>query len=123
MTTVDAQRNAGTSEVAKLNVDGDDVSFEDLKQGLADDTLVLVDVREPHEFAAGHIPGATLVPLSSFDPAELPRGKPIVFSCQTGKRSLTALRTAREAGVGEAVGHFAPGYAGWRAAGEDVSLE
>lgn len=109
--------------MASLNVAGDEVSLEDLKQGLASDTLTLVDVREAHEFAAGHIPGAVLVPLSEFDPAALPQGKPIVFSCQTGRRSLAALRAAREAGRDEAVGHFAPGYAGWRSAGEDVSLD
>ncbi len=41
----------------------EDVSLKDLKAGLADGSIVLVDVREPHEFAAGHIPGASLNPL------------------------------------------------------------
>lgn len=102
-----------------------DVPLDELKRGLEEGTLVLVDVREPHEYAAGHIPGAVLAPLSSADPATVPReeGKKIVFSCQSGKRSLAALRRAREAGRDDVTGHFAPGFAGWRAAGEDVAFD
>ncbi len=65
----------------------EDVSLKDLKAGLADGSIVLVDVREPHEFAAGHIPGSSLNPLQSFDPDALPPaepGKRIVFSCRSG---------------------------------------
>ncbi len=103
----------------------DDISLEELKQGLENGALVLVDVREEHEFAIGHIPGAVLMPLSRFNPDELPReeGKRLVFSCQTGRRSLTALRQAREAGRDDVAGHFAAGFSGWRAAGEDVAFD
>jgi rhodanese-related sulfurtransferase len=102
-----------------------DVSIEDLAQGLDDGTLVVVDVREPHEFAGGHIPGAVLAPLSSFDPQDLPHaaGKQLVFSCQSGKRSLMALRIAEQAGRDDLAGHFAGGFAGWRAAGGDVAFD
>jgi 3-mercaptopyruvate sulfurtransferase SseA len=41
----------------------DVVTRDEVKAGLADGSIALVDVREPHEFAAGHIPGATLLPL------------------------------------------------------------
>lgn len=41
-----------------------DLDRETIKRGLADGSVVLVDVREPHEFAAGHIPGAVSLPLS-----------------------------------------------------------
>src|ERR1700678_2289428 len=80
---------------------GEDVSLQDLKTGLADGSIVLVDVREPHEFAAGHIPGSSLNPLQSFDPDALPPaevGKRIVFSCRSGRRSITALGLAQAAG-------------------------
>ena len=42
---------------------------------------VLVDVREPPEYAAGHLPGAKLVPLSRFDPRQVPvePGRHLVF--------------------------------------------
>ena len=77
----------------------EDVSLKDLKEGLADGSIVLVDVREPHEYAAGHIPGSTLNPLQSFDTDALPApqpGKRIVFSCRSGRRSITALGLAQQ---------------------------
>src|SRR5215212_6320537 len=49
-----------------------DLDRETVKRGLADSSLLLVDVREPNEFAAGHIPGSVSHPLSTFDPMALP---------------------------------------------------
>lgn len=79
--------------------------------------IILIDVREPAEFAAERIHGAMLFPLSTFDPAMLPQGgsRPIVFHCGSGKRSLDALRRCAAAGV-EARGHIAGGIAAWKAA-------
>ena len=71
-----------------------DLDRETIKEGLREGAFVLVDVREPHEFAAGHIPGAVSHPLSSFDPSVLPEGKRIVFSCAAGVRSARALEFA-----------------------------
>jgi len=101
------------------------VSLDELAQGLEDGTILLVDVREPHEYAAGHIPGAVLMPLSTFDPADLPaaEGKQIVFACQAGKRSMAALQQARLAGSANVAGHYPGGFAGWRAAGGDVAFD
>ena len=45
-----------------------DLDRQAVKAGLQDGSIVLVDVREPHEFAAGHIPGSVSMPLSVFDP-------------------------------------------------------
>ena len=45
-----------------------DFTLDEVKDGLASRSILLVDVREPHEFALAHIPGAVNVPLSTFDP-------------------------------------------------------
>jgi rhodanese-related sulfurtransferase len=96
-----------------------DLDRQDVKQGLADGSIVLVDVREPHEFAAGHIPGAVLNPLSAFDPSALPTSKRIVFSCAAGVRSLRAIEFAQAAGR-DIREHYKGGFKDWAAAGEPI---
>ena len=101
----------------------ENVGREELKRGLSDGSIRLVDVREPNEFADGHIPGALLNPLQSFDPAALPPaqdGKRVVLSCRSGKRSLIALERAREAGRTDITSHYAGGMLDWNAAGEPI---
>ena len=54
---------------------------------------VLIDVREPFEHRDEHIPGAHLVALSAFDPAEVARlagDRTPIFQCRSGKRSADA---------------------------------
>jgi adenylyltransferase/sulfurtransferase len=66
------------------------------------DDFLLIDVREPAEYAQSAIPGAVLVPLGTvFDGsalADLPRDREIVVHCQVGGRSLTAAQILRGAG-------------------------
>jgi rhodanese-related sulfurtransferase len=100
------------------------VTRDELKKGLADGSITLFDVREPHEFAAGHIPGATSLPLSRFDPTRLPRdgGKRIVFSCRSGHRTLQAIEMARLGGRMDACAHYAGSMIDWVGAGENVEV-
>jgi len=101
----------------------EDVSLKDLKEGLADGSIVLVDVREPNEYAAGHIPGSSLNPLQSFNVDALPApqsGRRIVFSCRSGRRSITALGLAQQAGRDDIRAHYPGGILGWTGAGEPV---
>jgi rhodanese-related sulfurtransferase len=97
-----------------------DLDREAIKQGLREGSMLLVDVREPHEFAAGHIPGAVSHPLSSFDPSSLPEGKRIVFSCAAGVRSVRALEFAQAAGRSDLREHYKGGFKDWASAGEPV---
>lgn len=92
------------------------ISYDDLRAGLAAGDCTLIDVREPGEFAGGHVAGASNMPLSRFDAAALPREKKVVLICLSGMRSGRALRQAQAAGLTD-VRHFAGGVSGWRAAG------
>jgi len=59
-----------------------------------------VDVREPHEFNAGHIREMNNVPLSQLENNYelIPKDKTIVIICQSGKRSLQAAKTLKDLG-------------------------
>lgn len=64
------------------------VSVAELRKNL--DKTVLLDAREPAEFAVSHIPGARFVGFKNFDPAtveHLPKDAPIVLYCSVGYRS------------------------------------
>ena len=98
-----------------------DLDIDAVKAGLADDSILIVDVREPHEYAAGHIPGSVSRPLSQFDPVDLPNepGKRIVLSCAAGVRSLRALEFAQAAGL-DIDSHYIGGFKDWAMRGEPV---
>ena len=96
------------------------IGDEEFAQAVNDRRCDVIDVREPHEFASGHIPNSMNLPLSTFDPQQLPSGKPLVLICQSGKRSLHALGQARAAGRDD-VRHYAGGVTGWRAQGGELS--
>ena len=98
-----------------------DYSLDEVKRGLAEDSILLVDVREPHEFAAGHIPGAVNLPLSSFDPASIAAkpGQEVVFSCRSGVRTLRAIGASLEAGFPYEA-HYPGSMLEWVQAGEEI---
>jgi len=83
--------------------------------------VVLVDVREPHEFAMERIDGATLVPLSSFNPNAVPNpdGKRLLLMCASGVRCGMASELMIRAGCGD-IYRLAGGIMGWKAAGGPV---
>jgi rhodanese-related sulfurtransferase/predicted transcriptional regulator len=67
-----------------LGEDVETISREDLRERLARGEVVLVDVRPPEEFAAGHIEGARSIPLAELERrlAELPPDREIVAYCR-----------------------------------------
>lgn len=77
---------------------------------------VVVDVREPDEHAREHIEGTTLMPLSRFDPAGLPKGGTVVLHCRSGTRSQEAAQKALAAGCA-GVCYLEGGLSAWRQAG------
>jgi rhodanese-related sulfurtransferase len=95
-----------------------DLTPEEVSRGLAEGRMVLVDVREPNETALERFPGAVIVPLSAFDPADIPEpdGREVVFACRSGRRSVTASLVAQEQGFAYG-SHLAGGILAWKAAG------
>jgi len=95
-----------------------DLTPEDVARGMAEDRMVLVDVREPNETALERYPGSVIVPLSTFDPAQIPdpQGREVVFACRSGRRSVTASQAAQAAGL-KYDAHLAGGILAWKAAG------
>ncbi len=87
-----------------------------LKQWLDQQSVTLIDVREPAEFAGEHIPGATLVPLSRFDPQKIPQDDRLVLYCRSGNRSAIAAQKLFDAGF-EQVTHLSCGIGAWKEAG------
>lgn len=89
---------------------------------LRDGSALLVDVREPDEFASGHIAGAINMPLSVFSPGNIPdaAGKTVVLQCAGGKRSGMALDKCASAQAAVDT-HLAGGIGAWKAAGLPVT--
>lgn len=104
-----------TTTTQKLGEELQVISPTDLKNELEKQTVVLVDVREPSEHAREHIPGAILVPLSTFDPQKLPelRNKQLVLSCQSGNRSSQAGQKLLASGM-KNVMHLQGGLNAWK---------
>lgn len=78
----------------------------------------VVDVRDPHEWAGGHIAGARLLPLAqlrSGGKGALPHDG-VVFICAAGVRSEAAARLAVSLGL-RRVFHVSGGTRGWQKAG------
>jgi rhodanese-related sulfurtransferase len=94
------------------------LSPDEVSRGVRDGTMLLVDVREPNETAVESYPDAVVVPLSSFDPAQIPdpEGKRVVFACRSGKRSVTASLAAQDSGY-PYDSHLAGGIIAWKASG------
>jgi rhodanese-related sulfurtransferase len=95
-----------------------DLSPEEVARGLTEGKMLLVDVREPNEIAVERYPDAVVVPLSSFDPAQIPdpQGREVVFACRSGRRSVTASQAAQAKGLPYDA-HLAGGILAWKAAG------
>jgi hydroxyacylglutathione hydrolase len=83
--------------------------------------LVVLDVRRPDEYAAGHLPGSLNIPLGHLVErlGELPSGRDVLVHCAGGVRSPIAA-SLLSGHAGRAVVDMRDGFDGWRAAGLPV---
>lgn len=82
------------------------------------DGALMLDVREPSEWASGHIPDATLIPLGQLEArvAEVPTDRIVVVVCRSGNRSAQGRDILLQAGRAT-VTSMAGGMNDWTAAG------
>lgn len=88
---------------------------------LAEDGAVLLDVREPDEWAAGHAAQARHVPLGDLDADPFVGGPLVVAICRSGNRSGKAALRLRDAGVD--VRNMTGGMQAWQADGLPVTRD
>lgn len=91
------------------------IQNEELEQKLDDPNIQIIDVREPAEFAFGHIPGAQSIPLGELEERieEIDPGKEVYVVCQTGNRSDLACQILSDKGL-KNVSNVTPGMSGWK---------
>jgi len=104
------------SKLFGLPVPNIDAAAVQAKLGEKPKPLVL-DVREPSEYAAGHIAGSTLMPLPQLSSrmSELPKDREIICVCASGSRSGSAARRLMSNGC--IVLNLSGGMSGWQHAG------
>ena len=77
---------------------------------------LLIDVRQPDEYTAAHIPGALFLPLMQLEAKlfELPVDRDLIFYCRSGGRSAAAAALAEDAEISEkTIYNLAGGIMGW----------
>jgi rhodanese-related sulfurtransferase len=112
-----APQTAAAAQLAPLPVE---VSVKEAAS-LRDQGAFVLDVREPDEWDAGHIPGATLIPLGELPNrlSDVPADQNVVVVCRSGNRSAQATDLLRQAGLSHTTS-MAGGMNEWAAAGYEV---
>lgn len=93
-------------------------SPEQVYEALANNEIVVIDVRTPQEYMFEHIEGALLAPMAFIKVASLPAQdqKRIVFHCGSGVRSAKVGNDCLAAGF-DRIAHLEGGFAAWKQAG------
>jgi rhodanese-related sulfurtransferase/DNA-binding transcriptional ArsR family regulator len=110
---------------AYLDADGDPepITRAELLRRLESDEVIVLDVRPPAEYAAGHIPGAVSVPPDQLEPilAELPLDRSVVAYCRGPwcVYAPSAVRLLRARGIDAR--RLEDGFPEWRIAGFPVT--
>lgn len=89
---------------------------------MRNNSLQVIDVRSPDEWAAGHLRGAIHIPLAALPErlGEIDAGKPVVVHCQGGGRSAIAASYMKSRGL-RTVANLRGGFEAWLA--DDLPVE
>jgi hydroxyacylglutathione hydrolase len=98
------------------------IDHVELDAALRGKHVAVLDVRTVAEWSAGHVPGATNIPLGELPSrvGELPRDRPLVVHCQAGGRAAIAASVLSARGVAD-LRLYAGGYTEWIAAGHPTA--
>jgi rhodanese-related sulfurtransferase len=104
-----------------MGPDPREITNEDAAAAYADEGATFVDVREPEEWASGHMPGAVHIPLGDLAKraGELPTDGRIITVCRSGARSLNAVDILSASGRKDVVS-MAGGMIEWGKSGRPV---
>ena len=115
--------NTETAAQGSVTLDSVQEAAELIKARQNDPDFVILDVRTPAEFAAGHIAGARLLDFNAPDFAdrikELPRDKTYLVYCRSGNRSAKAVQVMRDAGFSDLI-NMGGGMLDWEKTGLPV---
>jgi len=92
------------------------LTAQELARQLESGAIGVIEVREPMEFAGGHIAGSLNVPLARLADTQLPDG-PLVLVCQSGNRSLQGCRRLLERQPNRLLLDLEGGIPAWQQAG------
>ncbi len=100
-----------------MNSTTEHITPSELSSLLAGGFCQLIDVREPVEYAEGHVAGARLISLGNLEArvSEIDGAKPVIVMCHAGKRGLNALEKLRALGFTN-VRNLEGGMLAWKAA-------
>ncbi len=101
-----------------------EIDVNELKEKLDNkEDMYFIDCREQEEWNEGHIPGATLIPLSdfqnTFENVLKDKNKKVVIQCRSGKRSMNACMFLLSKGYSDLV-NVEGGILAWNEAGFEI---
>ncbi|WP_410765617.1 rhodanese-like domain-containing protein [Haloferax sp. DFSO60] len=87
---------------------------DELHEKLDDDSVAVIDIRDPSSYSSGHIPGAENLPAQSLTPAVFDREWPdeVVVSCYIGKSSQR-VASILDSNIDADVSSLSGGFQGW----------
>ena len=94
------------------------ITVAEAKEMIDEGNVQVIDTREPHEHAEGHVPDCINIPHMAMLPraAELATDRPILMICKSGQRSALAAEFAATAGLTELF-NVEGGHDAWQEAG------
>ncbi len=92
-----------------------ETSVAEAHRRATDGEALLIDVREPEEWAHGHAEAAELLPLGAVDPTTVPTDRPLLVVCRSGGRSGRAVEVLRAQGLDAT--NVTGGMTAWQQAG------